>query len=77
MEARFASLTSDGLLALPADAQSALGLHPGSRLAITFEADRIILQPVDSDELDELCGILAGGPDLVEELQRERRKDNW
>jgi len=77
MSSLFASLNLDGLLPIPAEAQEALGLHPGSRLEITVRDGQLIARPVQTDDLKQLRGILSGGSDLVQELQRERRSDKW
>ncbi|WP_213806981.1 AbrB/MazE/SpoVT family DNA-binding domain-containing protein [Granulicella sp. dw_53] len=77
MERQIAILSQTGDLPLPAEAQTTLGLHPGSRLAVSVEDGRIVLQPVSMDDLDELCGIFSTNPGSSEELQQERRKDRW
>ena len=71
------TMSSKGQLVIPAEVRTALGILPGTRILVTVENKRIVLQPVTEQLVDELKGILAGGPSLADELQRERRSDKW
>jgi AbrB family looped-hinge helix DNA binding protein len=71
------TMSSKGQLVIPAEVRTALGILPGTRISITVENKHIVLQPVTEQLVDELKGILAGGPSLADELQRERRSDKW
>jgi AbrB family looped-hinge helix DNA binding protein len=71
------TMSSKGQLVIPAEVRAALDILPGTRISISVENKRIILQPVSDQLVDELRGILAGGPSLSDELQRERRSDKW
>jgi len=56
----------------------ALGIKPGTRIAVTQEDSRIILEPVTTELVDKTRGMLKGGPSLFKELKRQRRqKDKW
>jgi virulence-associated protein VagC len=68
---------SPDTLHLSREAQAALRLRPGSRLSITIEDDCVILQPVEEDDLDALAGSLASSTSMADELQSERRSDEW
>ena len=77
MNPLFVTVSSKGQLVIPAEMRATLGILPGTRVSITLEDKRIILQPVSDQLVDETMGMLAGGPSLADELQRERRSDKW
>jgi bifunctional DNA-binding transcriptional regulator/antitoxin component of YhaV-PrlF toxin-antitoxin module len=54
--------------------RSALGIKPGTRIAVTQDGSRIVLEPVSEALVDQTRGLLAGKPSLSEELKRERRR---
>jgi len=59
--------------------RTSLGIEPGTRVAITQDGLRIILEPVSEQLVDKTRGLFSGKPSLSEELKRERRssKDKW
>jgi AbrB family looped-hinge helix DNA binding protein len=73
------TVSTKGQFVIPSEIRSALGIKPGTRIAVTQERGRIILQPVTSDLVEKTRGILKGGPSLTESLLRQRRseKDRW
>jgi bifunctional DNA-binding transcriptional regulator/antitoxin component of YhaV-PrlF toxin-antitoxin module len=75
MTAQIAILTSPETLPLSPEAQSALGLRAGSRLAVTIEEGRVILQPLEHDPLDQLAGSLTSSPSMADELLAERDRE--
>ena len=77
MEHEIAIVDSAGSISLPAVTKEIYGLHPGSRVTVSNEEGRIILQPLLANSLDELHGIFSSTPGLIEELQNERRQDKW
>ena len=77
METPVITLESSRRLSLPAETAHALGLHRGSRLAVTVTDGGIVLRPLLADDLDSLCGIFSSERDLVAELQAQRRQDKW
>jgi AbrB family looped-hinge helix DNA binding protein len=62
---------SKGQLVIPAEVRTALGILPGTRILVTVENKHIVLQPVTERLVEETKSILAGGPSLSDELQRE------
>ena len=68
---------SKGQLVIPAEVRTALGILPGTRILVTVENKHIVLRPVTEQLVEETKGILASGPSLSDELQRERRSDKW
>ena len=71
------TLSESGTVALPEDAMQAVGLHPGSRVRLSVENGRIILQPFEEDDLDSLAGSLPALRGAVEELSLERSQHRW
>ena len=51
-----------------------LGIEPGTRIAVTQEGLRIVLEPVSEELVDKTRGLFSGKPSLSEELKRERRR---
>lgn len=77
MAAQITIVDSPDTLHLSDEAQAALRLEPGSRIAVIIEDDCVILQPVEEDDLEALAGSLASSPSMADELQSERRNDRW
>jgi len=75
MNTQMLTVSTKGQLVIPADVRAELGIQPGSRIALTVEDTRIILQPVNQRLVEKLRGRFAGGPSLADELQRQRRED--
>lgn len=57
--------------------RESLGIRPGTRIAVTLQGSRLILEPVSEKLVDETRGILSGGPSLSQLLKKERGKDKW
>jgi len=59
--------------------RASLGIRPGTRICVTQQGSKIVLEPVTDELVDRTRGMLAGGPSLSDELIRERRrvKDKW
>ena len=58
--------------------RTSLGIRPGTRIAVTQDGSRIVLEPVSEDLVDKTRGIFRGKPSLSSELKRQRqRKDKW
>ncbi len=86
MERQIAILNSNGTLSLSPEMQNSLGADAGSRLAVSIEEGRITLQPVATDLVKQLRGILRSSPGSTEELindrraeeqQAQRKQDRW
>jgi AbrB family looped-hinge helix DNA binding protein len=73
METLFTMASSKGQIVIPAALRQKLGIKAGTRLAVTREEGRLILQPVTEDFIDSVMGSCKGEDSLVEVLQRERR----
>jgi AbrB family looped-hinge helix DNA binding protein len=75
MQPTMAVVSSKGQLVIPKEIRDALDIGPGTRVAMTVENGRILLQPANRRLVDELCGITAGGPSMADELIAERRAE--
>ncbi len=63
---------------IPAEMRTSLGIRPGTRIAVTQDGSRIVLEPVSEDLVDKTRGMFSGKPSLSGELKRQRRrKDKW
>ena len=70
-------VSTKGQFVIPAEMRESLGIGPGTRIAVTLQQSRIILEPVSEKLVDETLGMLRGGPSLSELLKQERGKDKW
>jgi AbrB family looped-hinge helix DNA binding protein len=79
MTYQITTVSTKGQFVIPAEMRSALGIKPGTRIAVTQQGSTITLQPVTEELVDQTRGMLAGGPSLTKSLLRERRgrKDRW
>jgi bifunctional DNA-binding transcriptional regulator/antitoxin component of YhaV-PrlF toxin-antitoxin module len=58
--------------------RTSLGIKPGTRIAVTQDGSRIVLEPVSEALVDKTRGMFRGKPSLSAELKRQRRrKDKW
>ena len=74
---RITTVSTKGQLVIPSEMRESLGIEPGTRIAVTLQGHRIILEPVSEKLVDETRGLLAGGPSLSAVLKKEREKDKW
>ncbi|HEV3040890.1 MAG TPA: AbrB/MazE/SpoVT family DNA-binding domain-containing protein [Candidatus Angelobacter sp.] len=75
MNGEFATVTSKGQLVIPAAVRRRLKIKKGTRIRLTEDNGRLILQPLTEDFIDHACGCLAGGPSLLEALLEDRRRE--
>jgi AbrB family looped-hinge helix DNA binding protein len=78
MVRRITTVSTKGQLVIPSEMRASLGIVPGTRIAVTQDGLRIVLEPVSDKLVDETRGLFSGKPSLFAELKRERRrKDKW
>ena len=79
MTRQITTVSTKGQFVIPSDMRSALGIKPGTRICVTQDGTKIILEPVTPELVEKTRGMLAGGPSLSKALLRERRreKDRW
>ena len=79
MEQTYTTVSSKGQLVIPAPIREAMGIEPGTRIAIRQEGTRLILEPETLTGklrlIEELCGLTAGGPSMTDMLLNERRRE--
>ena len=74
--AELATVSTKGQFVIPAEIRAALGIRPGTRIAVLREGNRIILEPVNKEYVRALRGSLAGGPSMTDELLKDRREED-
>jgi AbrB family looped-hinge helix DNA binding protein len=79
MEQVYTTVSSKGQMVIPASIREAMGIEPGTRVAIRQEGDRVILEPQTLAAklriLKELRGCTAGGPSGTDMLLADRRRE--
>lgn len=75
MEPQFATVTSKGQLVIPAKLRRKYGIGKGTRVAITEDNHKLVLQPINGQFIESLRGSLKGGPSLTDFLKKERRRE--
>ncbi len=61
---------------IPSDIRQSLGIKPGTRVAVTLEGSRIVLEPVTEELVDKTRGMLKGKAHLADDLRRKWRREN-
>ncbi len=75
MNAQIAILESPDTLRLSQEAQSALGIRAGSRISMTIEEGRVILEPFEEDDLKQFAGSLSSPASIADELTEDRKRE--
>ncbi|MGO8758823.1 MAG: AbrB/MazE/SpoVT family DNA-binding domain-containing protein [Terracidiphilus sp.] len=73
----YATVSSKGQLVIPAAIREALGIEPGTRVAIHQEGAEVVLRPETLAAklrlIEEMHGYTAGGPSGTDMLLEDRR----
>jgi AbrB family looped-hinge helix DNA binding protein len=78
MNRQITSVSTKGQFVIPSEMRAVLGIKPGTRIAVTQEESRIILEPVTPELVEKTRGMLKGKGHLVDKLRRDwRREDRW
>jgi AbrB family looped-hinge helix DNA binding protein len=78
MSRQITTVSTKGQFVIPSEMREALGIKPGTRIAVSRDGTKITLEPITEELVDRLRGMFSGGPSLSKELKRERRqKDKW
>jgi AbrB family looped-hinge helix DNA binding protein len=73
--AEMVTVTSKGQLVIPSKLRKKLGIHKGTRVAVTLERNHLILQPITPEYINSLRGILKGDGSAMKFLLEERKRD--
>jgi AbrB family looped-hinge helix DNA binding protein len=78
MTHQITTVSTKGQFVIPSEMRTALGIKPGTRISVTQDGTKIILQPVTHELVDQTRGMLKSKGHLAEKLRRERqREDRW
>jgi AbrB family looped-hinge helix DNA binding protein len=69
------NVTTKGQLVIPARIRRRFGIKAGTRVRFIERGEEIILQPVTSTTIRNLCGILKSETPVTAELLIERARD--
>ena len=58
--AELATVSTKGQFVIPAEIREALGIRPGTRIAVLREGNRIILEPINKEYIRSLAWIVGG-----------------
>ena len=71
-----ATFTSKGQLVIPAALRRKHKIEAGTKVKILDDQfGRIVLQPITDDYIDRVMGLLADGPDLLANWEKEHREE--
>jgi AbrB family looped-hinge helix DNA binding protein len=71
-----ATFTSKGQLVIPAELRRKHKIEAGTKVNILEDQfGRIVLQPITDDYIDRVMGLLANGPDLLANWEKEHREE--
>jgi AbrB family looped-hinge helix DNA binding protein len=71
-----ATFTSKGQLVIPAELRRKHKIEAGTKVKILEDQfGRIVLQPITDDYIDRVMGLLADGPDLLANWEKEHREE--
>jgi AbrB family looped-hinge helix DNA binding protein len=78
MTRQITTVSTKGQFVIPSEMRAALGIKPGTRIAVTMDGEKITLEPVTAELVDKTRGMLKGKASLAEDLRRKwRREDRW
>jgi len=69
-------MSAKGQVVVPSKIREQAGLKPGREVLVYLDREgRLTIEPVPDDPIEAACGMLAGGPSLVEALLREKKEE--
>jgi len=69
-------MSAKGQVVIPSQIRKKVGLRPGKEVLVFVDLEgRLTLEPVPDDPIEAACGMLAGGPSLIEGLLREKKEE--
>ena len=76
MKPEFSTVTSKGQFVIPAKLRRKHGIRKGTRVAITEDNNRLVLQPINKEFIESLWGSWKGEPSASDFLMKERRREH-
>jgi AbrB family looped-hinge helix DNA binding protein len=78
MNRQITTVSTKGQFVIPSDMRAALGIKPGTRIAVTHDGMKITLEPVTEELVEKTRGMLKGKASIADGLRRKwRREDRW
>ena len=78
MTRQITTVSTKGQFVIPSEMRTALGIKPGTRIAVTQDGAKITLEPVTDELVDKTRGMLKGKARPSELLRRRwRKEDRW
>ena len=68
-------VTTKGQIVIPSKVRQRHGIKKGTRLCISEEGDKIIIQPMTKEYFDKMAGVLKSDKKLTKALLEERAAD--
>lgn len=68
-------ISRKGQLLIPKFYREETGIKPGSRVALSVDRKKLILNPLPNDPIEASRGFLKGGGSLAKKLLKERRAE--
>ena len=69
-------MSAKGQVVIPSKIRNTVGLKPGKEVLVFIDLEgRLTLEPVPDDPIEAACGMLAGGPSLLEAHLREKKEE--
>ena len=65
-------ISRKGQLLIPKLYREKTGIRPGSKVALSVDRNKLIVNPLPDDPIEASRGFLKGGPSLVVKLLEER-----
>jgi AbrB family looped-hinge helix DNA binding protein len=69
------TMTSKGQIVVPARLRKRYGIKPGTKIHFIERNHEILFQPVTSEYIRSVCGLLKSDGSLTKELLKERARD--
>ena len=68
-------VTTKGQIVIPSGIRHHLNIRKGTKLCVTEEGDKIVLQPLTHDYFEKMAGVLNSKGKLTRSLRMERAKE--
>jgi AbrB family looped-hinge helix DNA binding protein len=70
------TVSTKGQFVIPSEMRASLGIKPGTRVAVTLDGSRIVLEPVTEELVGKTRGMLKGKASQAEDMRRKWRREN-